>query len=76
MLIVTQIKRPGINIWPTIGVIKPRSWPKLGGTYGIRSFLYQNKYLCCFIKNCLPIAEKIEKRGVLLTEVTRCLGVL
>ena len=35
MLIVTQEKRLGVNIWPIIGIIKPRSWPKLSGTYGI-----------------------------------------
>ena len=34
ILIVTQEKRLGVNIWPIIGIIKPRSWPKLSGTYG------------------------------------------
>ena len=39
MLIVTQEKRLGVNIWPIIGIIKPRSWPKLSGTYGIRTYI-------------------------------------
>ena len=45
MLIVTQEKRLGVNIWPIIGIIKPRSWPKLSGTYGTWTDATLHRYL-------------------------------
>ena len=49
ILIVTQEKRLGVNIWPIIGIIKPRSWPKLSGTYGMYKTTFTEKSVQCFL---------------------------
>ena len=51
MPIVTQEKRPGVNIWPNIGVIKNSKWVQLSETYGIYEMTSYDHHFPNFFKN-------------------------